>query len=104
MIGTQALKLHPSFIPRAPPIDQAQSCYLLTGGMLRFGPLLTLREAAGPVSGLNKHPTDPSPPGRFPDTVIPVKLLGGVCSIQGSRCYIYIIDPYIDTICGRESS
>ena len=66
MIGTQALKLHPSFIPRAPPIDQAQSCYLLTGGMQRFGPLLTLREAAGPVSGLNKHPTDPSPPGRFP--------------------------------------
>ena len=66
MIGTQALKLHPSFSPWAPPIDWAQSCYLLTGGMLRFGPLLTLREAAGPVSGLNKHPTDPSPPGRFP--------------------------------------
>ena len=39
-IGTQALILHPSFSPWAPAIDRAQSCDLLTGGMLRFGPLL----------------------------------------------------------------
>ena len=38
------------------------------GEMLRFDPLLTLREAAGPEPGLNKHPTD-----RLPDTVSPVK-------------------------------
>ena len=78
MIGTQALILHPSFSPWAPAIDWAQSCYLLTGGMLRFGPLLSPGEAAGPLSGLNKHPTEPSPPGRLPprdrlpDTVSPV--------------------------------
>ena len=78
--------------------------------MLRFGPLLTPREGAGPVSGLNKHPSDPSPHGeasprdRLPDTVSLVKLLGGVCSIQVSIYYCYILDPYIDTVFGRESS
>ena len=65
MIGIQALILHPSFSPWAPAIDRAQSCYLLTGGMLRFGPLLSPREAAGPLSGFNKYPTEPSPPGRL---------------------------------------
>ena len=34
----------------------------LTGEMLRLDPLLTLREAVGPVPGLNKHLTDYSPP------------------------------------------
>ena len=33
---------------------------------MRLGPLLTLRKATGPMSGLNKHPTDPSPGGAFP--------------------------------------
>ena len=50
----------------------------LTGEMLRLDPLLTLREAVGPVPGLNKHLTDSSPPkdyprDQFPDTVNTVK-------------------------------
>ena len=47
--------------------------------MLRLDPLLTMREAVGPVAGLNKHLTETLSPirgyprDRFPDTVSTVK-------------------------------
>ena len=108
MIETQVFELHPSFSPRVPPIDQAQSWYLLTGEAeiwsAAHSPTSSTTSVWSQQTSHRSLSLGEDSPGI---DILTLSALSNYREGYVQYKYQYIIailDPYIDTIRGRESS